>query len=132
MVVDNARLKFIRYCAVGVINTGVDFGMFFFLSILGFPLLPSQCIAYFCGFLNSFFLNRKWTFQSYGPSGRQLIRFLGLNLFVLTLTYGMLAWFHYELQWPILVSKIAATLLCTGVSYLGSRLWVFCNPATSM
>ncbi|ADY55945.1 GtrA family protein [Syntrophobotulus glycolicus DSM 8271] len=124
--------KFLKYCLVGGVNTAVDLILFFLLSLIGAPLLIAQCVGYSGGFFNSFILNRKWTFQTYGPSGRQFIRFIGLNLFTLALTYGAIVGLHDQLQWPLMISKIISTVLCTGINYTGSRLWVFSDPAASI
>ena len=117
--------EFMRFCLVGAVNTGVDFTVFAVLSNLGVLMLVAQCVSYTCGVLNSFLLNRTWTFRGYGQSPGQLIRFLALNLGTLTITYGLLVYFHTSLAWPLLVCKLLATAASLGVNYLGSRLWIF-------
>ena len=118
-------LEFMRFCLVGAVNTGVDFTVFTVLSYMGVLLLVAQCISYTCGVLNSFLLNRTWTFRGRGQSARQLIRFLALNLGTLTITYGLLVYFHNSLAWPLLVCKLLATGASLGINYIGSRLWIF-------
>ncbi|HEY8911112.1 MAG TPA: GtrA family protein [Desulfosporosinus sp.] len=118
-------VEFMRFCLVGAINTGVDFTVFTVLSNLGVLLLVAQCVSYTCGVLNSFLLNRTWTFRGRGQSSGQLIRFLALNLGTLSVTYGLLVYFRYHLVWPLLVCKLVATGASFGINYLGSRLWIF-------
>lgn len=118
-------LEFIRFCLVGAVNTGVDFTVFTVLSNLGVLLLVAQCVSYTCGVLNSFLLNRTWTFRGRGQSSGQLIRFLALNIGTLTITYGLLVYFRYHLVWPLLVCKLFATGASLGINYVGSRLWIF-------
>lgn len=115
-------LEFIRFCLVGVVNTGVDFTVFTILSNLGVLLLIAQCISYTCGVLNSFLLNRTWTFRGRNQSSGQLIRFMALNLGTLTITYGLLVYFRYHMVWPLLVCKLGATGLSFVINFLGSRL----------
>ena len=117
--------EFMRFCLVGAVNTGVDFTVFAVLSNLGVLMLVAQCVSYTCGVLNSFLLNRTWTFRGRGQSSGQLIRFLTLNLGTLTITYGLLVYFHTSLAWPLLVCKLLATAASLGDNYLGSRLWIF-------
>lgn len=117
--------KFIRFCLVGVVNTGVDFTVFIVLSNLGIPLIVAQCVSYSCGVLNSFNMNRKWTFRARGQSPVHLIKFLTLNLCTLALTYGLLVFFHHYLGWPILVSKLIATGVSVIMNFTGSRLLIF-------
>jgi len=117
--------EFMRFCLVGAVNTGVDFTVFTVLSNMGALLLVAQCVSYTCGVLNSFLLNRTWTFRGRGQSYGQLIRFLALNLGTLTITYGLLVYFHNHLAWPLLVCKLFATGASLGINYVGSRLWIF-------
>ena len=118
-------LEFIRFCLVGAVNTGVDFTVFTVLSNLGILLLVAQCVSYTCGVLNSFLLNRTWTFRRCAQSSGQLIRFLALNLGTLSVTYGLLVYFHDHLAWSLLVCKLVATGASLGINYIGSRLWIF-------
>jgi len=118
-------LEFIRFCLVGVVNTSVDFAVFTVLTNMGVLLLLAQCVSYTCGVLNSFLLNRTWTFKRRGQSSGQLIRFFALNLGTLAITYGLLVYFHNHLAWPLLVSKLVATVASLVINFGGSRLWVF-------
>ena len=118
-------LEFMRFCLVGTVNTGVDFTVFIVLSNMGVLLLVAQCVSYTCGIFNSFLLNRTWTFRERGQSLGQMIRFLVLNLCTLTITYGLLVYFHDHLAWPLLVCKLLATGASLVINYAGSRLWIF-------
>lgn len=121
--------KFIKFCLVGAVNAVVDFTVFALLSFWAAPLLVAQGVAYSCGVVNSFLMNRAWTFGQHGRHSGQLARFLTLNFLTFALTYGLLAGFHYYLGWPILVSKLVATGVGFVVNFAGSRLWVF-SPAS--
>ena len=117
--------EFMRFCLVGAVNTGVDFAVFVVLSNMGVLLLVAQCVSYTCGVLNSFLLNRTWTFRAHSQTSGQLIRFLALNLCTLSITYGLLVYFHDHLAWSLLVCKLFATVASLGINYGGSRLWIF-------
>lgn len=117
--------EFMRFCLVGAVNTGVDFAVFTVLSSMGVLMLVAQCVSYTCGILNSFFMNRTWTFKGHGQSTGQMIRFLVLNLGTLTITYGLLIYFQNSLALPLLVSKLFATGASLGINYVGNRLWIF-------
>jgi len=124
-MVKKRPLEFLRFCMVGAVNTGVDFLVFALLSHLGVLLLIAQVVSYTCGILNSFLLNRNWTFQAKRRSPRQLTRFLALNLCTLSITYGLLVCFHDQLAWSVLVSKLLATGVSLVINFMGSRLLVF-------
>lgn len=117
--------EFMRFCLVGAVNTGIDLAVFAVLSSWGFSLLVAHSLSYTCGVLNSFLLNRSWTFKRREQSSGQLIRFLALNLGTLTITYGLIVYLHNSLAWPLLVCKLLATGASLGINYLGSRLWIF-------
>lgn len=126
-------MEFLRFCVVGAINTGIDFTVFAILYAWGVPLFPAHTLSYSCGIINSFLLNRKWTFKEpeYQPIG-QLIRFIALNLFTLSATYGLLVWFHHFWGWPTLVSRLLAMVVSLTINFIGSRLWVFVIPAAGL
>jgi len=117
--------QLIKFCLVGVINTGVDFAAFTLLALWGVPLSATQCLAYTCGVVNSFLLNRKWTFKQYSRDSGQLIRFFLLNLFTLTVTYGLLAVLHEKLGISLVMSKVFITGIGLVINFFGSRRWVF-------
>lgn len=124
--VEGADLKeFIRFCAVGILNTAVDFAVFSLLTLWNVPLLAAHCVSYSCGILNSFFLNRSWTFRRLGNIGGQLSRFVVLNLITLTVTSGLLLYMRERWGLPVLSGKLIATGASVILNYTGNRLWVF-------
>jgi putative flippase GtrA len=118
-------LQFFKFCLVGAVNTSVDLAVFIFLTAWSVPMILAQGISYTCGLLNSFFMNRAWTFKRRGQLAGQFARFLALNVVTLTLTYGLLVLFHYYMAWSTLASKFVATGVGLVLNFTGSRLWVF-------
>lgn len=128
-VVTKHQQEFLRFCAVGAINSGIDFTVFALLYAWGVPLFPAHTVSYSCGVINSFLLNQKWTFKGLHPNPRgQFVRFIVLNLFTLAITYGLLVWFHYNLGWPMLASRLFSIAGSVVLNFVGSRLWVFRRP----
>lgn len=121
--------EFFRFCLVGAMNTGVDFAVFTLLSYGSMPLIAVQIVSYSCGVLNSFLMNRTWTFKRTDRSTIQFIRFVTLSLLTMAVTYGLMIEFHNQWQWPLPLSKFVATGLSLGINFVGSRLWVF-SPNT--
>ncbi|WP_434510022.1 GtrA family protein [Desulfitobacterium sp. AusDCA] len=116
---------FLKFCLVGLMNTGVDFSVFTLLTFWSVPIFTAQTLSYSAGVLNSFFMNRTWTFkQAYHTKG-QFIRFLMLNLVTLVITYELLIEFHEHWNWPLLLSKFVATGLSLVINFAGNHLWVF-------
>ncbi len=118
--------QFLRFCTVGCINTGVDFSVFFLLNLVGVPYLAAQVLSYSAGIVNSFVLNRKWTFSMQGRTNAgEVLKFVVVNgvslLASAALLYVMYDINHLEL-W---LAKAAATLGGVIINYTGSRIWVF-------
>ena len=124
-------LEFFKFCTVGAVNTGIDLAVFAVLSSWGFSLLVAHSLSYTCGGLNSFLLNRTWTFKQGGRTSGQLTKFLLLNLLTLMITYGLLVGIYNYLAWPLLVCKFVVTGASLVINYIGSRLWIFSQISES-
>ncbi len=116
-----------RFCTTGVTNTVVDLAVFFSLvRFLEVSVYVAQFLAYCAATLNSYTVNRKWTFRSKSRfGGGELIRFvvlnscsLGLGLLVLHLLYG-------RFEFPRIVAKVYTVAFTVPINYLGSHFWVF-------
>jgi putative flippase GtrA len=119
-------IQFMKFCLVGVLNTGIDFSIFTLLHLAGLPYLAAQAISYTCGVFNSYFINRSWTFHSSTNSFRtEGIKFLALNLVNLLITSGLLFMLHDSLHWSVNMSKIISTTAGVLLNFIGNRLWVF-------
>lgn len=118
--------KFIKFGITGVINTAVDFAVFWLLSLLGVNQYLSQIISYSCGMLNSYILNRSWTFESKsGFFGKQLFRFIAANILMLLISLAVLGVGTAALSLPKLAAKLIATAFTMCGGFLLNRLWVF-------
>ena len=109
------NMKVVWFGVVGVVNTLIDFAVLNLLLALfgvtgGWPLVLCNAAAFLGATLNSYFLNKKWTFaQKTGASLRQYLAFLALAL-------GGLA-----------INSVVLYLLATGLSppsWLSPTLWI--------
>ena len=123
--ITKSPLEFIKFCTVGAVNTGIDLAIFAVLTSWGFSLLVAHSLSYTCGGLNSFLLNRTWTFKQGGRTTGQLAKFLLLNVLTLMITYGLMVGVYNYLAWPMLICKLVAIGGGLVLNFLGSRLWVF-------
>jgi putative flippase GtrA len=134
--------QFVRFVLVGCLNTTID------LLVLNglLQLWPTQTIArlllfntiaYAFGTLNSFALNRYWTFRRAGrPQAREGARFLLVALAALACN-DLILWFMGQILHPAHLnmtlwansSKVAAIGGTILVSYLGMHLWVFAQSS---
>lgn len=126
-------IQFLKFNAVGLINTAIDFSIFTMLLFFGMGSLGAQVISYAAGTLNSYILNKKITFsgQESGWSGRsmfvigQFARFAALNAAVLAISLMLLFVLTSLAGFHPLTSKVLVTAVTVGLNFLGSRKWVF-------
>ncbi|MEN6315408.1 MAG: GtrA family protein [Clostridiaceae bacterium] len=119
----------LRFGIVGCINTGIDFLIFTLLyGTFGIDKLVCQVIAYSCGFMNSFIMNKLWTFESKKSklnTLKELYRFLFVNLLSLAVSLVILKVFNEFFYINVYVSKIAVIFITQAINYLGYKYWVF-------
>lgn len=119
--------KAARFVVVGISNTLLDFAVFTVLAqLLSVNVYLAQVAGYCTGTVNSYVLNRSWTFRArerfFSPA---LVRFLCLNLGMLLLSTGLLYLFFDVAGLPKLIAKAGATGVIMVVSFLCNRFWVF-------
>ncbi|MED4117155.1 GtrA family protein [Priestia megaterium] len=125
-VANEESIHYLKFCIVGGLNTAIDFFVFSFLSYLGIYYIIAQCVSYGCGVLNSYFLNRTWTFQQQGTRKRhEFLKFTVLNIFTLIVTSFLLTVFHYKFNISLPYSKVLVTIVSVGLNYIGTNFWVF-------
>jgi putative flippase GtrA len=118
--------QFIKFNLVGLLNTALDFVLFSLLTWIGVYYILAQCVSYGVGMLNSYTLNKYWTFAQKGRlEPKQAIRFLVLNLSSLLLSLLLLMLFKDSWGIAILAAKLLTTVITTLVNYAGNKLWVF-------
>jgi putative flippase GtrA len=132
---DNSRragfIQFLKFNAVGLVNTLIDFVVFTLLHSLGMVYGLAQVISYSAGTANSFILNKKVTFRDSNRSGKegfdrlQLLKFIILNLVVLGISLLLMHLLTDNLGVQVLLSKVLVTFVTVIINFFGSRKWVF-------
>lgn len=121
----------IRFIIVGCVNTGVDFFVFSALhSFAGVDKLLCQIAGYSMGIINSFIMNKLWTFESTKPSintTNQIIRFIAINLASLGISLLGLNYFTKYYGLSIYTAKVIVTLMSQAINYMGYKFLVFAN-----
>ena len=143
---DTGRKRWIgqvlRFGLVGGLNTIVDLLILNMLLLL-FPtnstrmILIFSAIAYSIGAVNSFLLNKYWTFgYRQRTTRREVVRFVVTTLLGIGWS-SIILWLASNALHPILInptiwanaSKVIAISGTALISYLGMSLWVFVNKA---
>lgn len=127
--------KFLRFAVTGGINTLVDFLVYSVVLYYGMGLYLAQIAGYSVGTLNSYCINRKWTFQSGNHFfGSELFKFIAANLLTLLLSLAILPMLSTAFPQEILVKghniapnliKIPLVAFTLCANFILSRVWVF-------
>lgn len=123
--------QLLRYCAVGIVNSGVGYAIFWILLRV-FGLTPgiSNAVTYALALCLSFALNRRFVFDFGGPGRGAAVRFVlafavafGINQLTLLglLKVGLRAEF----------AQIGAMAAYTIVFYFLSKFFVFRSNTTT-
>lgn len=116
----------VKFGLTGVANTLVDYLVFTVLVILNVNVYFSQICSFSAGMLNSYLVNRRWTFQSKQRFfSLQIVKFILANLSVLAVSMLLLKLFIDFAGWPVLIAKLGAVCITMVLNFIISRLWVF-------
>ncbi len=129
-------IQFIKFGLVGVMNTAVDFLVYALLTWFGVQYLVAQVFSYSAGTMNSYVVNKLWTFGGKGTAGEEnrkagrvdkgeFARFVLVNIGTLLLSIALLYVLKTGLSLHPLIAKIGVTAVTVVVNYIGSKLWVF-------
>jgi putative flippase GtrA len=119
--------QFIKFAVVGVINSAIQYLVFLFLySVTGTQYLLASIIGYVAGMINSYVLNRRWTFRSRNQRLlAELSRFVAVNLIALGVNVGLLFLLvstrAMAPQWAQGLAIAASTL----VNFVLNKVWTF-------
>ena len=82
-------------------------------------------VGYLLGMVNSFVLNKRWTFEAGGRTVLQARRFVILNLAGLSVSTTLVLVLVDVLGLPYLAVWIATTALVMILNFLGNKYWTF-------
>ena len=121
-------VKFVRFAITGVVNTLVDIGVAALVRYLFHDDYLAQAVGYFCGIINSYVVNRSWTFRKERDRffSAQLAKFLVVNGLTLGISLGATWLFHTKLGIePWIIMKLLVTAVTRVVNFTLSNLWAF-------
>lgn len=138
----------IRFSAVGLLNTAVDYIVFYIVLVfLNVDKSIAQICATACAMCVSYIVNKNWTFHKKGKAPkRQIVKFIITNLVSMGCTIIFMNVFHDVLHihlWlnnvlktmkvsyvldgdmGVMFCKIVASLLSFVINFIGNKFWVF-------
>ena len=120
-------LKALSFAMVGVVNTGVDFSVFWTaVRYLGWPLVPSNVLSWLVAVTFSYMMN---SFITFGPESGHTLRWRDYLTFAASGVAGMvtstatLLALSYVL--PLVVAKLLSILVSFAVNFSLSHFVVF-------
>jgi len=146
------KIQLIKFSIVGIINVAISFVVFYLcyhmqitsimLNMIGnigndiqnlftssgiksIDGAVSNVIGYAAGMINSFILNKLWTFQTKTNTLRQAHRFFILNIIGLALSTLILFLFVDIMNWPYILVWVISTGIVMVLNFLGNKYWAF-------
>ncbi|HLK32293.1 MAG TPA: GtrA family protein [Terriglobales bacterium] len=134
-----------RFVLVGVVNTAIDLASLNVLIALthtgekGLPYAAVRTVSFLLAAVNSYFLNRKWTFKVKGK-GKSLVRsgsqFLLISFLAAVINVGVSAYIvtfvvpapALVVLWPSMAA-LAGTASSFALNFLGYKYVVFGSPS---
>lgn len=120
-------LKAASFAMIGVINTAVDFCVFWTAATyLGWPLVPANVLAWVVGVTFSYAMNSLITF---GPESGRILRWRDYASFASSMSAGMIAstatLVVVSYFVPVLLAKLVAILVSFAFNFSISHFVVF-------
>jgi putative flippase GtrA len=125
------RYSFVRFVVVGGANFVVSFAAFYgsyhFLPLdtVGGRGAVANVLAYCAGMINSFILNRAWTFRAEGRVVVHAWRFALLNAATLVASTAIVSVLVDRARYSALAVWLPLTIAILLAHYLGMKHWAF-------
>ena len=125
-----AAKQFAKFVMVGLVNTAIDFFIYFSLTrgtdFFERHLLSANIIAFSIAATNSFFWNKKWTFRDQGKNYHvQYSKFLIVSIGGLLLSQGIFVLGVHYLKISDIITKLAAVVIITFWNFALNKWWTF-------
>ena len=120
-------LKAISFALVGVVNTAIDFSVFWTAAhFLGWPLVPANVVAWLVAVSFSYAMNSLITF---GPESGRILRWRDYATFAASGVAGMVSstatLFALSYVMPVLAAKLISIAVSFAVNFSLSHFVVF-------
>jgi len=125
-------VQWLRFVAVGVSNTLLSTLVFAALFHLGVHYLLASSVAFALGALNSYVLNRRWTFRSHDRRAPELARFACVQIVGLGVDLALLSGLVELAGIPHVVAQVLAFPAASVVMFALSRQWAFKTGRTAV
>lgn len=125
-VISKDFFNFIKFAIVGVMNTLLNWIIFFFLNNIGVYYIVSNIIAYTISTIHSYFWNSIWVFKySEGSKAKASLKFILLNIGGLVLNTSILFILVDIFKMDKFIGLVLTTAIVMIINYIFNKIWVF-------
>lgn len=117
--------QFIKYSVVGIISNGLLYVAYLFLTTYGLGHKTSMTLLYVLGVLQTFFLNKKWTFAIRGAIPKSFARYCFSYTFGFLVNLLALYYFVDHLLFSHKVVQGIMILFNAILLFILQKFWVF-------
>jgi putative flippase GtrA len=119
-------IQFIKFGIVGISNTLLTFAVYtLLLKGFGVWYLAASAIGFAVGTINSFLLNRRWTFRGHVGDALTPVRWTIVQCSGLGINLGLLYVLVHNAGIDKLVAQAFATAVVTVTTFFANRAWTF-------
>ena len=118
--------QFVKFGIVGISNTLLTLAIYtFLLKVVGMWYLAASAIGFLAGTVNSFLLNRRWTFRGHVGDALTPVRWTVVQCTGLGINEGLLFVFAHDARLDKLLAQVLATAVVTVSTFTANRAWTF-------
>lgn len=119
--------QFLRFFVVGVLNTGIDFGIYVALTrLLNVPFVFATIISVTIATITAYIFHKNVTFRNIDPhSTAKIVKFFTVSLIGLFMNAGIVYFGTYILDIYDIYVKISATGVVMFWSFFMHKYWTF-------
>ena len=129
----SSSVQFVKFGLVGILNTLVHYLVFYLLfRVAGIAMIVASAVGYMSGVLNSYLINRKWTFKATGSGyGTEFVKFFVVNLVSLGVNLLSLQFLVSSFGMMPEISQVLAIFCSLLVNFSGNKWWTFKQSASA-
>tara|TARA_Y100000310_G_C20400183_1_gene677026 strand:- start:288 stop:674 length:387 start_codon:yes stop_codon:yes gene_type:complete len=122
-----------KYFTIGTISTLINLSVLYLLvEYFNFYYILAAAIAYILAITNSFFWNKKWTFNNKLHEYRkQYGKYLLVSVFGLIISLSLLIFFVEVLNFWYLLSQLFSIAFVGMATFLSNKYWTFRKITTN-
>lgn len=115
-----------KFVLVGILNTCISFIAFIlFIGFISNNYLFALMFSHLLGIVNSYFWNKRWTFNSAHTNSRSVLRFISVYFITFLINLLLLHLLINNVGINKLFSQAFALLATTAISFVGHKYWSF-------